>query len=136
MVNARLGYEGVSGDVAEAIVLSVFQVLVEPLPKYIARKSKVRDFRAALVDQRVAVTADFEDCDRACNLACSAEIMSEFKKLVDQIAETERPLAFREMAQRDLACAAPHVVKNLQWKYFLAAASSDLWSALYNKGSW
>ncbi len=67
-----------------------------------------------MIDKHVAWMTEFENCGRTCNMACSGQNMCKLENLIDQIAETERPLAFREREERDLRGDAPHVVEKHQ----------------------
>ena len=133
MVDVQEEFKGICGRATKFIARTAIQVVLEPLAKYLNRKTKVLEHRATLVDRHAALMIEFENCDRDCNLARSKQIMTELEKLIEQIEETERPLAFRERAERDLPGAAPLAVEKQQWRYFLAATFSDLWSAIYDK---
>ena len=52
---------------------------------------------------------------------------------MQEIYDTERPLAFRERCEGDLPQATLREQEQRQWEYFIATTFCDLWSQIFDK---
>ena len=85
------------------------------------------------MEKHAAFLLEFESITDSKDIKRSEELLTQLEQIMDEIEETERPLAFRERAEKDLPNASSWEQERLQWKYFVAATYSDLWAEVKDK---
>ena len=113
-------------NVARATLVRIF----EPLAKYILRKLAVMNKRQQLFERHSELMIEFES---ASSMDRSEALLVELETLAEGIEDTERPLAFRDRARKDLKEGATvEEVDKRQWEYFMTATFTDLWARIYD----
>ena len=126
-------FPGHTGREIRNIVRASLLIVLKPLAKYIIRKTRVLEKRAELMQKHADLLLEFESITDSKDMDRSEELLNQLEQIMEDIEETERPLAFRERAETDLPNASSWEQGRLQWKYFLAATYSDLWAEVKDK---
>jgi len=116
------------------IARSALKTILQPLAKYFIRKLKVISMRHVLMERHEELMKAFEDCDHSGDLQKSNQLMVEIEELLEQIDDTEKPLAFRERSKQECGPGAEaETIDAHQWRYFIASTFCDLWAELRDK---
>jgi hypothetical protein len=122
-----------TGKEIRNIVRASLLIVLQPLAKYIIRKSRVLEKRSELMQKHAEVLLEFESIQDSKDLKRGEELLSQLEQIMEEVDDTERPLAFRERAEKELPNASPWEQEKRQWQYFTAATYSDLWAEVKDK---
>ena len=117
---------------ARVVTRPALCMVLQPLAKYILRKTKVLQQRELLLEGHAELTQASMACDAIGDIVESERIMSQMEELLSAIDDTEKPLAFRERAAADMPNADQDTIDRHQWRYFTAADFCDLWAEIHD----